>query len=345
MAYSKDYWNDSRSRAEKAKAWTDKMEKEFHDEIAKACEGTVCYTRLGKKTPVLDVGQRSANEKTSSGRDRMLPQIVALDSGVTDAIRMAVSESPGATTVAALNFASYKNPGGKFLEGSRAQEECLCHESFLYNVLRRFQEFYAWNAKHLNRALYENRALYTPGVRFFDQNYGTAKAGDGSPTGVCCNIITCAAPNKSAAQKYQRVSDKENRAVLENRIRFVLDIAEYNRVDVLIFGAYGCGVFGQAPEEVAFICKELLCPADGCPKYGFKKVVFPIPSGGRDKNLEIFKTVLGTGDTDVYIATADEEEPNCIQCDNSSGESFDCSKWCGAEHGWFGYRRTIVEEK
>ena len=29
--------------------------------------------------------------------------------------------------------------------GSRAQEESLCHESFLYNVLRQFQYYYDWN--------------------------------------------------------------------------------------------------------------------------------------------------------------------------------------------------------
>ena len=32
---------------------------------------------------------------------------------------------------AILNYASYKSPGGFFLEGSPAQEEALCHESIL----------------------------------------------------------------------------------------------------------------------------------------------------------------------------------------------------------------------
>ena len=43
---------------------------------------------------------------------------------------------------AILNFASYKHPGGKFLDGSMAQEESLCHASFLYNVLREFKDTY-----------------------------------------------------------------------------------------------------------------------------------------------------------------------------------------------------------
>lgn len=44
--------------------------------------------------------------------------------------------------------------------------------------------------------------------------------------GTLCDVITCAAPNKSAAQKYCHVSDEENYNALESRIRFVLHIAE-----------------------------------------------------------------------------------------------------------------------
>ena len=101
------------------------------------------------------------------------------------------------------------------------------------------------------------------------------------------NVITCAAPNKSTAQKYQNVSDEENTEVLRSRIKFVLDIAKDNDVDTLILGAYGCGVFGQEAKEVAGIFKEYLCTTHArC----FEKVVFAIPSG-RIGNLEAFKAV------------------------------------------------------
>ena len=40
--------------------------------------------------------------------------------------------------------------------------------------------------------------------------------------------------------------------------------------------------------------------------------------------------------------TADDEMPdclNCVRCDSN----YDCAKFCGAEHGWFGYKRTKKE--
>ena len=178
-------------------------------------------------------------------------------------------------TVALLNFASYKNPGGQFINGSSAQEECLCHASYLYNVLVTFQDsYYDWNNRHKNKALYKNRALYSPRIHF--------RRGESN---FQCDVITCAAPNRSAAQKYQNVTDAENTAVLRERIRFVLDIAKDNNVQTLILGAYGCGVFGQNPTEVATIFKEYLATTHKC----FDKVVFAIPKG---PNLTAFEKVF-----------------------------------------------------
>lgn len=45
---------------------------------------------------------------------------------------------------------------------------------------------------------------------------------------------------------------------------------------------------------------------------------------------------------DIYetVYTVDDEEPNCGNYDNVNMPCAWCGKNCGAEHGWFGYKRT-----
>lgn len=253
MTYIKEYWENKEWRAEKARLHTEKMEQEYSEEIRDSIANTIIYSadfKSTKKSPGYDT-KIILNNYNSVGA--LFEEITYTDS------------------IAVLNFASYKNPGGMFLNGSKAQEECLCHESFLYNVLKEFPAYYEWNNNHKNKALYLNRALFSPGVFFEDDEYSLA-----------ADVITCAAPNISTGRKYQNVSDEENTRVLKDRIRFVLDIAKENEVDSLVLGAYGCGVFGQDATEVATIFKNFL---ENEFKGYFVRVIFAIP----DKNGENYK--------------------------------------------------------
>lgn len=122
-----------------------------------------------------------------------------------------------------------------------------------------------------------DRALYSPDVLFLHE-------GNIIP----CDVITCAAPNNAAAQKYANVSYRENREALESRIRFSLDIAVEERVAPLLLGAYGCGVFGQDPAEVAgLFMKYLRMPKYQC----FMRVVYAIPER-KNGNYEKFRNNL-----------------------------------------------------
>lgn len=171
-----------------------------------------------------------------------------------------------------LNFASFKNPGGKFLEGSSAQEECLCHSSNLYNILVNFKDtFYIPNKKRLNNSLYTDHLLYTPAVVFDKSKWDTCTA----------DVITCAAPNKTAAQKYRNISDDEVSKALRSRVDSVLMAAYLQGVNVLILGAFGCGVFGNDVEELAGIYRDLF---DKKYRRCFRKVVFAIPTLKEDDN-------------------------------------------------------------
>lgn len=260
MAYGKEYQVNRESRAMQAACHTEEMEKFYGREI----QGVIEQTRI------YDVDFEGVAVHTCEG------EIVleALDS-VSAILKAAEScEKP----MAVLNFSSYKNPGGGFIGGSRAQEECLCQESFLYNVLSQMTEkFYDWNNRNTNRTLYRNRGMYSPGVVFMREEKRAV-----------CDVITCAAPNFSAAHRNQNVSREENSKVLQDRIRFVLDIARENQVRTLILGAYGCGVFGQDAEEVAGIFKKYLESGYKC----FERVIFAIPEG-KDGNYRAFAKVWG----------------------------------------------------
>lgn len=182
-------------------------------------------------------------------------------------------ERTGIENIGVLNFASYKHPGGMFLKGSMAQEEALCHESYLYNVLRELPKYYEYNNKRLKNALYTDRALFTPDIIFRDKYE--------------CGVLTCAAPNYTAAHKYRGVEKTENYKVLKDRVRFMFNCFAHSGCNIIILGAWGCGVFGQDPEEVASLFKEFL---NGEFKGVFKKVIITVPMD--NTNYPAFKKVF-----------------------------------------------------
>lgn len=190
---------------------TKQMQDEYENEIAKCINLSKVYTDFHTRVQVNNT-----------------PEIEIADK---DSVSAILNEP--ALNVAVLNFASYKNPGGMFLEGSSAQEESLCHESFLYNVLSSLElaNYYKYNNDHKNKALYTDRAIYTPNVIF--KRNGIIKK---------CGVITCAAPNYTAYTKYISItSEAENNKHLQSRIDSVIAIAEDNDIDTLILGAFGCG--------------------------------------------------------------------------------------------------------
>jgi uncharacterized protein (TIGR02452 family) len=177
----------------------------------------------------------------------------------TDTVSALFKVDNGKTAI--LNFASFKNPGGGFIRGTMAQEEALCTESFLYNVLKTQTDYYDFNKKHINNSMYLNRALYSKDILFFKN--GEKKYAD---------VLTCACPNKSATSLNNTVNSK----VLQDRIHFLLSIFACNEINTIILGAFGCGVFKQDPKEVSTIFYgEILKIFDGKEI----NIIFAIPPG------------------------------------------------------------------
>lgn len=232
------YWVNRNERSTHAKTHTKEMSERYPEDISACIAGTKIYDGsqhvfecVEKESPM----QPQAWQTTTDGALFALPD-----------------ETLGLKT-AVLNFASYKNPGGMFIEGSMAQEEALCHGSFLYNVLSSTElaHYYEWNRKNLNRGLYKDRALYTPGVAFISSTGEVRKA----------DVLTCAAPNNSMPENVPGIfREEENRAALTSRMIFIRNILHEENVDRVILGAWGCGVFRQDP---GFVSKKFLEVFDG----------------------------------------------------------------------------------
>ncbi len=254
--------NDKATRAEIARKHTERMCSLYANEIEYSINNSVIYD-----TRIVSASLSSA---------LCIENVIDADS--ISAAFMCYEEGKH---MAILNFASYLHPGGGFLRGSKAQEEALCHESTLYNVLKEFQDYYEYNEKHKNKSMYTDRAIFSPDV-VFEHDRRMRKI----------SVLTCASPNFSAAGQNFRVTAAANTSVLWQRIRFILDILNAQSVDIAILGAFGCGVFGQNPMEVASIFKEESAQtAWGRPI----RLVYAIPQGRRDNNLQEFRKVFGVG--------------------------------------------------
>ncbi len=179
--------------------------------------------------------------------------------------------------VCVLNFASATNPGGGVVNGSSAQEECICRCTTLYpclNTDQMWNEFYKPHRKTAN-PLYNNDCIYTPDVCVFKSDINIPEPLS-KEDWWDVNILTCAAPNLRerpsnamnlyAGDKAAKITPMELEKLLTSRIRRIFEIAVANGNEVLILGAFGCGAFRNPPEIVAkvfnTVMQDYLCHFD-----------------------------------------------------------------------------------
>lgn len=185
--------------------------------------------------------------------------------------------------VAVLNFANPHEPGGGVKRGARAQEECLCRCSNLYNVLATeelSQFYYQWHKQNTNY-LFSDRVIYS-------QNIQIIKSDDyqllDSPVAV--DVITCAAPYNVYGFDRELL-----KSTYESRITNILEAAIDNDVDTIVLGAFGCGAFHNPPELMAEAFKEILI--NRVYYKFFENVVFAIINANRfDRNFAVFQETL-----------------------------------------------------
>ncbi|WP_373198598.1 TIGR02452 family protein [Collinsella aerofaciens] len=208
----------------------------------------------------------------------VLPEVTVLDASATQAILDNGRGYAQFCDMAVLDFASFTNPGGGYIQGYLGQEATLCADSYLYNVLDKQRKWYGENRRrNINCELYRNRALVVPAVRF-DRNHVHAYA----------DVIVAAAPNAKRARQEYRVGDDALLDALRDRIRFVLAICDELGREKLVLGAWGCDNNGFDAEAVAELFRMELASGD----FKVKQVFFAVPSTRWDEDFAKFEHVL-----------------------------------------------------
>ena len=240
----------------------------FASDIAKTIESAVLY-------------------EDGEGRDLQTPEPRFEKTAITveriDAAE-AVARAKGKACV--LDFASYRTPGGGYVNGGWAQEEALCSQSNLLPILEGLRDVYYEPNRHTMRGgLYSDRALYLQDVVFTVD--GAMKKRD---------VIVCAAVNRRFALENHR-SEPECDIDMMHRVQTVMQIAAAHEVDTLILGAFGCGVFGNDATKVALLFEDWLEAHPG----QFEQVVFAIPGG---PNYSAFSDVFGVDEPQKTVVPA-----------------------------------------
>jgi uncharacterized protein (TIGR02452 family) len=193
----------------------------------------------------------------------------------------------GGSIVTVLNFASAKKAGGGYLNGAVAQEEALCRCSGLHACLTTRTTSLYYGMERPMDGFYHDHMIWSPDVPFYrnDQHQLLPRCRHAS-------VVTSPAPNISALSQLGPRSTAV-RDALSARAGKVLALAHYHETEVLVLGAWGCGVFGNDPAVVADVFAQWL-KTDRF-KRAFERVVFAIPTFGNssDPNLVAFRKRFG----------------------------------------------------
>jgi uncharacterized protein (TIGR02452 family) len=154
-------------------------------------------------------------------------------------------QASGTGRIGVLNFASAKNPGGGFLNGSQAQEESLARSSALHASL-----LTQWGFYERHRAsptlLYSDEMILSPDCPVFRDDEGLLLDAPRLAT-----FISSPAPNAGAAADSRPEEVSQIPDVFRRRSEYVLALAAAHGIERLVLGAWGCGVFRNDPFIVA----------------------------------------------------------------------------------------------
>ncbi|MEO1378079.1 MAG: TIGR02452 family protein [Cyanobacteria bacterium J06635_10] len=181
--------------------------------------------------------------------------------------------------VLCLNFASAKNPGGGFLNGSQAQEESLARATGLYPCISQMTAMYEKN-RNYSSCLYLDDMIYSPQVPVIRDNYDRLL-----DKPFLASIVTAPAVNAGVVRKKGKKQEiKQIDTTMLQRTEKLLSIAAIKDYRVLVLGAWGCGVFKNNPEDVTRYFHYHLVENPQFSSF-FEKVVFAVLDNTKDKSV------------------------------------------------------------
>lgn len=215
----------------------------------------------------------TGNVDTSEAFDDGAAVVHVIDGDVVDVAKEFLNTNP-----CVLNFASALVPGGGWLSGALAQEECIARRTSLYKSISGTR-MYERNALAQN-PYYLDDMIYSPHVRVLKDacfNRLPTEYDISVVSAAAVNIFTCGA-----------IEQKKLDEIMMRRVQKVLDIMAAHKHRTVILGAWGCGAFGQDAANVAEYFYEALFDmgyAD-C----FDNIVFAIYKD--ESKLEAFQEVF-----------------------------------------------------
>jgi uncharacterized protein (TIGR02452 family) len=182
--------------------------------------------------------------------------------------------------VCILNMASPLRPGGGVLTGATSHEEFLCARTTLLPSLQ--ESFYR---------LPEIGGIWSPDILVFHNHLplGDSRGELGPSERYWIDVISAGMlrfPELEGGEDEVKRLGKQDRVMVEKKMRAVLRIAARKGVKKLVLGAWGCGAYGNPVVDIAQAWKSVLCtpPNPGNKKKssevetwpGIEEVVFAI---------------------------------------------------------------------
>lgn len=166
-----------------------------------------------------------------------------------------------------LNMASATNRGGGVVQGSMAQEECLCRRSNLYMSL-----------EAVDYPIPVLGGIYSPGVNIYKDKDNVEL-----PDVIKTNVISVAAVCRPVLMEDGLHVERRYIWMIKEKMRAILRIAKIHNHTKLVLGAFGCGAYKNPAGQTAELFASVLSEKEF--KNSFEEICFAIIEDLNSKRL------------------------------------------------------------